>query len=55
MARITKDVLPTPVKLETGLVGFERRLNIGKKISEIILQKRGKKILAVYIWGAECG
>ena len=40
-----------PLRLETGEVSFERRLAIGKRASDMILRRHGKKILAVCMWG----
>lgn len=45
------DSLPLPVKLETGKVGFDKRFALGRKISDMIVQQHGKKILAVCLWG----
>jgi hypothetical protein len=51
LTRPPQVALPPPVNIETGKVAFERRFSIGKKISDMIIQKHGKKILAVCMWG----
>jgi len=43
--------LPPTIRLENEKVIFEKRLAIGKKASDMILGKHGKKILAVCMWG----
>ena len=49
--RVASSTGPQRVRLENGKVIFEKRLAIGKKASDMILGKHGKKILAVCMWG----
>ncbi len=43
--------LPAPVTFVKGAVEFKTRLEIAKKTSDLIVQKYGKRILAVCMWG----